>query len=119
MNDEEADIFSRRLRAMERDGQIMRNRKGAICLMEKLDLIKGKVQGHADGFGFLVPEDGSPDLFLSGKQMDKVLHGDRVMARQIGVDRRGRPEGSIVEVLEHVNTQRWLGVSTSSTASCS
>jgi ribonuclease R len=104
LNEEDADIFSRRLRAMERDGQIMRNRKNAICLVEKLDLIKGKVQGHADGFGFLVPDDGGPDLFLSGKQMDKVLHGDHVMARQIGVDRRGRPEGSIVEVLEHVNT---------------
>ncbi|MDD5403943.1 MAG: ribonuclease R [Sulfuricella sp.] len=105
LNEEDAEIFSRRLRAMERDGQIMRNRKNAICLVEKLDLIKGTVQGHPDGFGFLVPDDGSPDLFLSGKQMDKVLHGDRVMARQIGVDRRGRPEGSIVEVLEHVNTR--------------
>ncbi|MBZ0104186.1 MAG: ribonuclease R [Sulfuricella denitrificans] len=105
LSEDDADIFSRRLRAMERDGQIMRNRKNAICLMEKLHLIKGTVQGHADGFGFLVPDDKSPDLFLSGKQMDKVLHGDRVMARQIGVDRRGRPEASIVEVLEHVNNK--------------
>ncbi len=80
----EAEIFARRLRAMERDGQIMRNRKNAICLVERLDLIKGTVTGHQDGFGFLVPDDGSPDLVLSGKQMDKVLHGDRVMARDRG-----------------------------------
>jgi len=102
---EEEELFSRRLRAMERDGQIMRNRKGAICVVDKLDLIKGKVQGHPDGFGFLIPEDGSPDLVLSAKEMHKVLHGDTVMARVVGEDRRGRREAKIVEVLEHANTR--------------
>lgn len=101
----EEELFSRRLRAMERDGQIMRNRKRAICVADKLDLVKGKVQGHPDGFGFLVPEDGSADMFLSEKEMHKVLHGDIVMARQSGVDRRGRPEGKIIEVLERGNTR--------------
>src|SRR4030065_581533 len=81
---DEEDLFSRRLRAMERDGQIMRNRKRAICVMEKLDLVKGKVQGHPDGFGFLIPEDGSAGMFLSEKEMHKVLHGDVVMVRQSG-----------------------------------
>ena len=101
----EEDLFSRRLRAMERDGQIMRNRKGAICVVDKLDLVKGKVQGHPDGFGFLIPEDGSPDMFLSEKEMHKVLHGDIVMVRQSGIDRRGRPEAKIVEVLERANSR--------------
>lgn len=101
----EEELFSRRLRAMERDGQLMRNRKRAICVADKLDLVKGKVQGHPDGFGFLVPEDGSADMFLSEKEMHKVLHGDVVMARQTGVDRRGRPEGKIVEVLERANSR--------------
>src|SRR3990172_1095992 len=90
IKENEAELFTRRLRAMERDGQIMRNRKRAICVMDKLDLIKGKVQGHPDGFGFLVPEDGSADLVLSPKEMNKVLHGDTVMARVSGIDRRGR-----------------------------
>jgi ribonuclease R len=101
----EEDLFSRRLRAMERDGQIMRNRKRAICVADKLDLVKGKVQGHPDGFGFLVPEDGSADMFISEKEMHKVLHGDTVMVRQAGVDRRGRPEAKIIEVLERGNTR--------------
>ncbi|TCV87384.1 ribonuclease R [Sulfurirhabdus autotrophica] len=105
IDDEEMDFFSRRLRAMEREGQIMRNRKNAVCVMDKLDLIKGKVQGHPDGFGFLIPEDGSPDLFLGPKEMHRVFHGDIVMAREIGLDRRGRREGSIVEVLQHVNSR--------------
>jgi ribonuclease R len=102
---DEEELFSRRLRAMERDGQIMRNRKRDICVMDKLDLVKGKVQGHPDGFGFLIPEDGSPDMFLSEKEMHQVLHGDVVMVRQSGVDRRGRPEAKIIEVLERANNR--------------
>jgi ribonuclease R len=105
IEEHEEELFVRRIRAMERDGQIMRNRKRAICVMEKLDLVKGKVQGHPDGFGFLIPEDGSDDLVLSAKEMHKVLHGDTVMARVGGMDRRGRREASVVEVLEHANTR--------------
>ncbi len=108
IDEHEAELFSRRLRAMERDGQIMRNRKRAICVMDKLDLIKGKVQGHPDGFGFLIPDDGSADLVLSAKEMHKVLHGDTVVVRETGTDRRGRREAGIVEVLERA-TQRLVG----------
>ncbi|MBL8517699.1 MAG: ribonuclease R [Betaproteobacteria bacterium] len=103
ITESEADSFTRRLNAMEREGQLIKNRKGALCLTEKLDLIKGRVQGHPDGFGFVVPDDGTDDLFLGPKQMHKVLHGDRVMVKEIGVDRKGRREASIVEVIEHVN----------------
>ncbi|MGZ5106499.1 MAG: ribonuclease R, partial [Usitatibacter sp.] len=101
---EERDGFERRLRAMERDGQIARNRRGAILVADKAGLIKGKVIGHPDGFGFLRPEEpGKEDLFLGPKQMHKVLHGDVILGRVSGVDRRGRLEASIVEVLERAN----------------
>ena len=53
IGEHEREIFNRRLNAMEREGQIMRNRKNALCIAEKLHLIAGKIQGHADGFGFL------------------------------------------------------------------
>ena len=105
ITEDEEEIFARRISAMLREGQIMRNRKGDICVVEKLDLIKGRVQGHPDGFGFLIADDGSPDLFLSAKEMHKALHSDRVMVREIGVDRRGRREAAIVEVLERGVTQ--------------
>ncbi|MFM7295033.1 MAG: ribonuclease R [Burkholderiales bacterium] len=105
ISEAETDGFTRRLNAMERDGQVMKNRRGAIGLSEKMDLIAGRVQGHPDGFGFLVPDDKSEDLFLGPKQMQKVLDGDRVLVREIGVDRRGRREASIIEILEHKNTR--------------
>src|SRR3954471_14112133 len=95
--------FERRLAAMEREGQVMRNRRGHVLVADKAGMIKGKVIGHPDGFGFLKTEDGREDLFLDPKQMHKVLHGDIVLARVVGVDRRGRTEGGIVQVLERAN----------------
>ena len=100
---EEQENFNKRLNAMEREGQIMRNRKGALCLADKIHAISGTVQGHPDGFGFLVPDDKTKhpdDLFLGPREMAQVMHGDRAMVRMSGLDRKGRPEGKIVEVLE-------------------
>ncbi len=108
IDQKEHEIFNRRLAAMEREGQIMRNRRHALCVTEKLHLITGTVQGHPDGFGFLIPENGGADIFLSSKEMAQVLHGDRVIVRPVGQDRKGRPEGKIVEVLSH-NTQQLVG----------
>lgn len=102
---DDLEALRRRLRAMERDGQLIRNRKGAYGDVKKMDLIRGRVIGHSDGFGFLVPDDGGNDLFLSAKRMRGVLHGDRIVARVAGVDRRGRREGAPVEVLERANNQ--------------
>jgi ribonuclease R len=101
----EQEGFDRRLGAMQRDGQIIRNRRDAICVVTKLDLITGTVQGHPDGFGFVVRDGEGADLFLGPHEMHKVLHGDRVAVRESGVDRRGRPEAKIVEVLERVNVR--------------
>ncbi len=95
------DAMKYRLRAMERDGQILFNRSKKYVPVSKADLIKGWVMGHPDGFGFLIPDDGSPDLYLHGKQMRKVIHGDTVLASITGIDRKGRREGAIVEILEH------------------
>ena len=102
------EAFAKRIGAMERDGEIMRNRRNAICVVAKLDLVRGRVHGHPDGFGFLVRDDGGADLFLGPKEMREVMHGDRVVARISGADRRGRPEGKIVEVLER-GQQRLVG----------
>ena len=101
----ELQFFERRMFAMERDGQVMRNRNGAYLLPAKADLIRGRVQGHPDGYGFVVTDDEGPDIFLGPNEMREVLHGDRVIVRVSGLDRRGRPEGKIVEVLERANTR--------------
>jgi len=97
-------VLTRRLNAMERDGQIRANASGEYQLTDHSSFVSGRVSAHRDGFGFVIPDEGGDDLFLPDKEMQKVLHGDRVLARVIGTDRRGRPEGTIVEVVERANT---------------
>ncbi len=94
------EALTRRLAAMLRDGQLIQNRRGGYGVASKLDLIRGGVIANAEGYGFLRPEAGGEDLYLSPAEMRKVLHGDRVLASVVGVDRRGRRQGAIVEVLE-------------------
>ncbi|MES9831085.1 MAG: ribonuclease R [Candidatus Thiodiazotropha sp. DIVDIV] len=107
-SEEQVEALRRRLRAMERDGQLLCNRNENYCLVNKRDLIVGRVIGHADGFGFLRPDDGGDDLYLSFKEMKPVFHDDRAVVRVTGLDRRNRMEGAVVEVLER-NTQSVAG----------
>jgi ribonuclease R len=100
---DEHNLFARRLAAMEREGQLLKNRRGAYILPEYADLIAGRLAGHPDGFGFLIPDGGGQDIFLSEHQMSKAMHGDRVLARITGTDYKGRQEGSIVEVTERAH----------------
>ncbi|MFY7697767.1 MAG: ribonuclease R [Legionella sp.] len=99
--DSKQEALGFRLRAMLRDGQLMQDRRGRYCLLQRINLQRGTIQGHPDGFGFFIPDDGSGDMILSAKEMRSVMHGDIVLAFQIGSDRRGRREGKIHEVIEH------------------
>jgi ribonuclease R len=100
-NDEDqAEALRRRLIAMSRDGQLISNRRGVYGLADKMELVKGRVQGNKEGTGYFVPADASGDMFLGPQEMLKVFDGDIVLVRVSGVDRRGRKEGMIVEVLE-------------------
>lgn len=90
-----------RLYGMVRAGQILENRRGEYCLTAKLDLVTGTVNGHRDGFGFVIRDDGEPDdVYLSAREMRSLFDGDRVAIRITGLDRRGRAEGELVDVLE-------------------
>ncbi|MBP9962011.1 ribonuclease R [Pseudomonas sp. FFUP_PS_473] len=101
--EDQIEALRRRLRAMERDGQLIYTRRGTYAPVDKLDLILGRISGHRDGFGFLIPDDGTEDLFLSPAQMRLVFDGDRALARVSGVDRRGRREGVLVEVISRAH----------------
>lgn len=107
-SEDQQEALRRRLIAMVRDGQLLKNRKGAYGPLDKMELVAGRVIGHKDGFGFVAPDTGDEDLFLSPRQMRNVFHGDRVLARVSNIDTRGRREAIIVEVLEH-NTQQIVG----------
>ncbi len=103
--DDALDALGRRVRAMARDGQIVGNRGGEYGLLERMDLVRGRVLAHRDGFGFLVPDDGGEDLFLSPREMRALMHDDRVVGRTRRIDERGRREGTVVEILERASRQ--------------
>jgi ribonuclease R len=94
------EALRRRLNAMARDGQIIRNRRGAYGLTAHMDLQSGRVQGTKDGAGYFIPDDGSEDLFLTPREMAQLFDGDRVLARFSGYETRGKREGTVVEILQ-------------------
>ncbi|OQW71757.1 MAG: ribonuclease R [Proteobacteria bacterium ST_bin11] len=102
------EALRRRLRAMERDGQLSFNSRQKYSLGSGNNTIAGRVLGHPEGFGFLKPDDGSEDLFLSPREMKPLMPNDRVVARVAGIDRRGRREGAVIEISER-NTHQVVG----------
>ncbi len=105
---EQLEALRRRLNAMERDGQVVSNRKGAFGKVDKMNLVRGRVQGHREGYGFVIPADGSDDIYLSNRQMRRVFDGDEVLVRRDERGFRGRQEGAIVDVLVR-NTKTLVG----------
>lgn len=99
--DEDSRIgIQRRLRAMEREGQVEFNRDKKYAKLKIEDLIQGRVIGHREGFGFLKRDDGEKDLFIHNAQMSMVLHGDVVLVKESGTDNRGRREARIAKIVE-------------------
>lgn len=98
-------MLTDRLNKMLRAGQIIENRRGEYCLMAKLDLLTGTVSGHRDGFGFVALDEGGDDVYLSAREMQALFDGDRVAIKIVGTDRRGKPDGKLVDVLERRTTE--------------
>jgi len=98
------EALRRRLQAMVRDGQLFRNRRGGYISFDHMDLEKGYVQSHPDGFGFVTPESGGKDIFLPARQMRTLMNGDKVAVKTVSFDKqRGRAEGALVSVLERAH----------------
>ena len=104
-SDRDLDALRKRLRAMQRDGQIISGRRGAYGVPKRMDLLRCRIMGHRDGYGFARPLEGGDDLFLSAREMYQVFDGDEVLVSMAGMDRRGRAEGQVVEVLTRAHTK--------------
>lgn len=103
-SERDQEALRRRLRAMCRDGQLLMDRRGRFALVEKLDLVAGRIQAHRDGFGWLRPQDGSEDVYLHERQMHSAMDGDRVLVRISGYRRDGKREGVVAEIVERGHT---------------
>ena len=104
LDDEDGrEALRRRLIAMVRDGQLLLNRREGYVPVDSRNLVRGRVTAHPDGFGFLIPDEGGEDIYLNPREMRQLLHGDRAVVHVTGVDRRGRREGSVAEILSRAN----------------
>jgi ribonuclease R len=95
--------FTVGLAALTRAGEVVQNRAGSLLVAKRIALVSGRVEGHPDGHGFLVPDEAGASIFLPPHEMRGLMHRDRAAVRVTGQDSRGRPLGSVVEVLERSN----------------
>jgi len=102
-HEDDLEALRRRLIAMVRDGQLLLNRREGYVPVDSHNLVRGRIIAHPDGFGFLVPDEGGEDVYINPREMRALLHGDRAVVRVTGIDRRGRREGALAEVLERAN----------------
>lgn len=93
-------ILSKHLAGMLHSGELLFNRKEQYCLVQQSDLETGIVIGHADGFGFLKRDAGGDDMFIPPREMRALLNGDRVVASKGKLNRQGKIEARVVEVLD-------------------
>ena len=101
--------FVKALVQMEEKGLVVRTRSNRYGLPEKMNLIRGKLTGHAKGFAFVIPEEpGMDDIFIPPNETNNALHGDTVLARVSSESSGQRREGTIVRIFESgVQTNCW------------
>lgn len=105
-DDEDAlEGLRRRLKAMERDGQLVRNRRNGYVVVDNEELVRGRIRSAPDGSGVVHPDRPGSDVYLAPREMQQLLNGDRVVVRLAGQDKQGRPTGELVEIIEHANRE--------------
>src|SRR5690606_26358400 len=103
---EAVEALRRRLRAMERDGQLHRNRRGGYVIVDNQDLVRGRVSAHTDGWGYVQADtDGGRRVYRSSRELRSLMHGDRVIVQVVGLEADGRREGKLVDILERQTEQ--------------
>ena len=97
--------FKKVLKTMEREGLVVRNKNDKYAIPERIGLISGRLQGHARGFGFLIPDtEGEKDVFIPSSSMNGAMNGDRVLVHVTRDDINGKKrEGEVAEIIERAN----------------
>nr|NIQ01786.1 RNB domain-containing ribonuclease [Nitrospinaceae bacterium]NIR55780.1 RNB domain-containing ribonuclease [Nitrospinaceae bacterium]NIS86232.1 RNB domain-containing ribonuclease [Nitrospinaceae bacterium]NIT83063.1 RNB domain-containing ribonuclease [Nitrospinaceae bacterium]NIU45273.1 RNB domain-containing ribonuclease [Nitrospinaceae bacterium] len=108
--DQQRREFRAQIKEMVHEGSVVKLRGGRYGLPDEMNLIPGTLSGHPDGYGFVVTEDDSEDVYISRKKLGGAMHNDHVLVRiESKVHRFGRPEGRIVRILER-KTQKLVGL---------
>lgn len=97
--------FKKVLKAMEKEGLVVRNKSDKYAIPERVGLISGRLQGHPRGFGFLIPDtEGEKDVFIPSSSINGAMNGDRVLVHITRDDKNGKKrEGEVTEIVERAN----------------
>ncbi|MGD9677666.1 MAG: ribonuclease R [Vulcanibacillus sp.] len=97
--------FVKLMNELEENGEVIRTRANNYGIPEKMNLIRGKLQGHPKGFGFVIPEEGEePDVYVHTNDINGAMNGDIVLVRLNNKSSGTRPEGEIIRILKRANT---------------
>ena len=104
ISNQDRERFLNLLAKMEQDGLIIKNRKERYGVPERMDLVVGRLQGHAKGFGFLIPDNPEQeDVYISIEDIEGAMHNDRVVVRLIGEKKGKSTAGEVIKILERAN----------------
>ncbi|MDY0405155.1 ribonuclease R [Virgibacillus sp. 179-BFC.A HS] len=95
------------LNELENAGELVRTRKNRFGLPEKMNLVRGKIQMHAKGFAFLLPDDDEqPDVYIHHSDLASAMNNDKVLVRiEKTMEEANRPEGRVIRILDRAVTQ--------------
>jgi len=98
----ETDLLLKTLNYLEKQGLVVKNRRGKYGVPEKMNLIVGKLEGHPGGYAFLLPDDPEiDDIYISREDMNGAMHGDRVLVRpKIAAKANSKVEGEVIRILQ-------------------
>ncbi|WP_112181806.1 MULTISPECIES: ribonuclease R [Paraliobacillus] len=100
-------VLVKMLNHLEEKGELVKTRKNRYGLPEKMNLIKGRIQMHAKGFAFLIPEEeGQDDVYINHADLQSAMNNDIVLVRIDSRDEFGkRPEGVVIRIVERATTR--------------
>lgn len=103
--------FRNKIKEMTNQGSLVKIRGGRYRLPEKMDMVTGKLRGHPNGFGFVIPDKhhDTHDVFVHRKNLNEAMHNDHVMVKVESEKEPGRPEGRVIRILQR-NTPQLVGV---------
>jgi len=98
--------FIKLMNELEENGEIVRTRTNRYGLPEKMNLVRGRMQGHPKGFGFVIPDEGDePDIYIHASDVNGAMNGDVVLARLSNKSSGARPEGEVIRILKRANVE--------------
>lgn len=100
--------FRNLIKDMAGEGSLIKIRGGRYGVPDEMNLVSGKLHGHPNGFGFVIPDKEHADVYVNPRHMSEAMHQDHVVVRVESEREPGKPAGRIIRILQR-NTSHIVG----------